>query len=441
MNNKLSKVTLPNQAFANKNVNHVLLGFDTSRENVALSKYTNMKTQNLFYYIYFFSVGYSLIDPRLKVPEFYCQELTHESCEHAIIEYDEEFHVKNELLTLEFIKKGQIPCPETSYAIWKILNDYLENRKTEEKNTFYVRWGQQCFNVEEVNTLKNFALECILMKSDIEKEKEFLRSVTNQMVPPGIICLDQQDADISSMTQMVLADKMYLKNDLPLTNVDRTKVHYEDFDHSQVYNFSHPDRQFNEDDLHAVMVILNNQEGGSDKFLVFTPELRDESVCTNYVERIGGKTAKRIHVVLNLSVRNNRINLTRKDGHWTYCSMDEEMILFGDPLGSHWVPTNLVKTLNPIYRAMYGKDIGTNVQIRNCSNNVNFPLQTCSTICGLIAAMLCICSFSEDLYNEILFSKKENLGLNFIKNPSYFKEQIRMRFLKVISSKKHMLQQ
>ena len=280
MNNKLSKVTLPNQAFANKNVNHVLLGFDTSRENVALSKYTNMKTQNLFYYIYFFSVGYSLIDPRLKVPEFYCQELTHESCEHAIIEYDEEFHVKNELLTLEFIKKGQIPCPETSYAIWKILNDYLENRKTEEKNTFYVRWGQQCFNVEEVNTLKNFALECILMKSDIEKEKEFLRSVTNQMVPPGIICLDQQDADISSMTQMVLADKMYLKNDLPLTNVDRTKVHYEDFDHSQVYNFSHPDRQFNEDDLHAVMVILNNQEGGSDKFLVFTPELRDESVCT-----------------------------------------------------------------------------------------------------------------------------------------------------------------
>ena len=130
----------------------------------------------------------------------------------------------------------------------------------------------------------------------------------------------------------------------------------------------------------------------------------------NYVERIGGKTAKIIHVVLNLSVRNNRINLTRKDGHWTYCSMDEEMILFGDPLGSHWVPTNLVKTLNPIYRAMYGKDIGTNVQIRNCSNNVNFPLQTCSTICGLIAAMLCICSFSEDLYNEILFSKKENLG-------------------------------
>ena len=56
MNNKLSKVTLPNQAFANKNVNHVLLGFDTSRENVALSKYTNMKTQNLFYYIYFFQL-------------------------------------------------------------------------------------------------------------------------------------------------------------------------------------------------------------------------------------------------------------------------------------------------------------------------------------------------------------------------------------------------
>ena len=81
------------------------------------------------------------------------------------------------------------------------------------------------------------------------------------------------------MTKMLLADKMYLKNDLPLTNVDRTKVHYEDFDHSQAYNFSHPDRQFNEDD-HAVMVILNNQEGGSDKFLVFTPELRDESVCT-----------------------------------------------------------------------------------------------------------------------------------------------------------------
>ena len=38
MTNHLSKMTVPNRAFANKSVNQVIPGYDTSRENVDLSK-------------------------------------------------------------------------------------------------------------------------------------------------------------------------------------------------------------------------------------------------------------------------------------------------------------------------------------------------------------------------------------------------------------------
>ena len=390
------------------------------------------------YSLIFFSVGDTLIDSRLQVPERYCQEITHRNCTHAIIDYDENFHKEDRVRSLDFVKLCPIPSPQTSYAVWKLLNDYTENRKTDEKNAFFVRWGQQGFNVVEINTLKSLALEFHRIKTDVKKETTFLRNGQNQSVPQGIAHLDQGDKDISSMTDKALTNKVFLKNDLPLTTVERTSEHYEDMDNYQLYNFLHPDRQFSEDDLHAVTETLNDQEEGTDKFMVLTPDLREKDECQKYVEKIGGKTAKRIHVILNVIVNKNLVNFSSQDGHWTYSSIDEKTILYGDPLGTHGIPGNFVKHINPIYRAMYGHDIDTTeVTIKNCSNNVNFPIQTCSTICGLIAAMLCITSFSEDLYNEIFFSKKENVGLKFIKNPSYFKEQIRMRFLKLISSRKH----
>ena len=70
-----------------------------------------------------------MIDYTLKVPISYCQEVKHDSCSHAVIEYNEEFHIDDQVRTLEFNRNNPIPCPDTSYAIWKILNINIENRK------------------------------------------------------------------------------------------------------------------------------------------------------------------------------------------------------------------------------------------------------------------------------------------------------------------------
>ena len=357
------------------------------------------------------------------MPQEYCKKPTHENCNHGTIEYDEHFHLDDQVRSLKFTDAFSIPQPDICYAIWKLLNDVIENREAGEKNTFYVRWGRQTYNVVEMNTLKDLGEELLRTKSDVIKETEFLRNGKNHKVPTGILQLDEQDVDIFLVSEKILKNKLTLKENIPLAAIDRTMTDYEDLDNEQIYNFSLPDRQFFEDDLHNVTEILNSQVEGKDKYFVYTPEIREDPVCEEYITNNGGKSAERIHVILNVAVSKGMVNLTEKNGHWVYsCIQDEGTIVYGDPLGSHGVPSNLLKVLTPIYRAKYGKDIvTTNIQIINCSNNVNFPIQTCSTICGLISAMLCICSFSDDLYKEIMFSKTENVQLKFIKRPSFFK--------------------
>ena len=199
----------------------------------------------------------------------------------------------------------------------------------------------------------------------------------------------------------------------------------------------HTERQFFEDEIHCVLEILNTQTDGRDAFIVMTPELANKKNCEEYALNKGVDSDCNVHVIVNLS--RGRINLTEKDGHWVYISIkSEKEIVYGDPLGGRRLPSNLLDVLNPIYRAKFGVDIdGKNVEIKNCSNNPNFPTQTDSTMCGLIAVMICICSFNSSLYKEIMNGRKLNTQLKFTKNPSKFYRQIRMRMVKIVGSKKY----
>jgi hypothetical protein len=329
-----------------------------------------------------------------------------------------------------------------SYAVWKRLNESIETRREDQECNFYVRWGVQKFNVIEMNTIKEFGNELLLLKKDVEKEIQFFKRGVNHPLPAGIMLLDDTDDDVMAVKEQVLYKKLYLNPNIPLSTTDRTMDHFDNLDNEQVYNFTESDRQLFEDDLHCVMVILDNQTDGKDKFIVITPEITDKQKCEEYAANKDVKSAGIVHIVVNINLSKGKINLTEKNGHWAYTAIhNEKEIVYGDPLGGQRVPTNLLEVLNPIYRAMYGKDIvRKSMEIKNCSNNPNFPTQSCSTICGLISAMICICSFNSQLYREIMFGNKQNGQLQFIKTPSEFAQQIRMRFVKIVNSKKHCVQ-
>ena len=362
-------------------------------------------------------------------------EKTHEHCVHVYIRYDEGFHT-DDRIKIQLPDNLTFPNPNTCYAIWKLLSDCIENRKAGVENTFFVQWKNMKFNVVEINSLKCLGLELLQMKTDVQNERTFLMNAKEYPIPEGMVLLGQDDDDVALATEIILKNNLYLKENLPLNTIDRTEDDYLDIDNEMIYNFSSPDRQFREEDLHLVTNTLNNQKDGKDLFIVYTPELRKTKECEEYVRSLNGKSAKCIHVILN--VARGLVNLTHKDGHWVYSIINsEDEVLYGDPLGSKTVPSNLLKILNPIYRVKYGKDINRNIKVINVSNNVNFPSQTCGTICGLISAMICIFSFCTDLYREIMFSRRVNTSLELIKNPSEYKEQIRLRFLKLIMSRKH----
>ena len=182
----------------------------------------------------------------------------------------------------------------------------------------------------------------------------------------------------------------------------------------------HPSRQFTEEDLHLVLEIGNNQSCMKDVFIVYTPDLVDEERCASYAAKKGCKTANMIHIVLNINPGKGLVNTTEQNGHWVYCCiMNEKEILFGDPMGSRIIPANIRPVLNPFYYEQFGKVISTReVKIKNCSLQPNFPVQTCSTICGLVAAMLCLSSFNGELYKEMFFTQTENVDLELIKKQS-----------------------
>ena len=386
-----------------------------------------------------FSVGDVVINKSLRLPLGYCREPEqpdHSTCVHATLHYDENFHEDDEVRQLKYSESFSIPVPEISYGIWKMLNDYRENRREDQENRFYVQWADATFNIVEVNTIRELAREFQRLKTDVKMEKKFLATHLKHPLPAGIIRLGEGDEDVFAVTEQILYANLFLKMDTPLSTIDRTIEDYTRMDNEQLFNFSHHDRQFSEDEIHCVLEILNNQEEGKDKYIVFTPELNNAKVCEEYASKKGVDVAEVVHVVLNIN--KGVVNLTEKNGHWVYCAIPHDKeIIYGDPLGSKSVPNNLMEVLNPIYRAKFGKDIVKNkVKINNVSTNPNFPLQTCSTICGLVSAVICIASFSGQLYNEIMFAKEENIALQFIRNPTAFCEQIRLRFLKVISSRK-----
>ena len=357
---------------------------------------------------------------------------------HATIHYNENFHVDDRVRKLEHSDSFSIPAPEISYGIWKYLSNCIEKRRTDQKNTFYVQWDSVQYNVIKVNTLKELAKEFQRLKKDVKMEKYFLKTHLKHPLPAGITRLGEGDEDIFAVTEQILYANLYLKEDTPLSTIDRTMADYTRMDNEQLHNYAHYDRQFSEDEIHCVLEILNNQDNGKDAFIVVTPELNDANICEEYCYKKGVHVAEVAHVILNINLSKGMINLTEKDGHWVYCAIphDKETI-YGDPLGSQTIPKNLIEVLNPIYLAKYGKDIiKNNMKIINVSNNPNFPRQTCSTICGLVSAMICITSFNNNVYNEIMFAREENVGLQFIKRPTMYCEQIRLRFLKVISSRK-----
>lgn len=279
--------------------------------------------------------------------------------------------------------------------------------------------------------------EMDLLKNDVEKEKRFFAS-EDDSVPAGIQLLDEKDEDILAVSQQTLFKELYLNQHIPLSAIDRTMNDYKHLDNEQLYNFTSTDRQFFEDEIHLVLEILNNQEDGKDRFLVITPELLDKQKCEEYATNKGVKSAENVHIVVNINLSKGRINVTEQNGHWAYILINEKEIVYGDPLGGRNLPANLIEVLNPIYRAMYGRNIvSKSMKIGNSSYNANFPTQSCSIICGLIAAMICVCSFNSLLFKEIMFGEKNNVKLQFIKTPSAFSKQIRKRFVKIVNSKKH----
>ena len=436
----LSKSSANNKAFGNKTVNNVLLSLNLPRENMALGK---IRVSRIFIRLYYsFSVGDTVIDESLTVPREYCDEEDHQSCVHACVLYDRNFPKEDRIRKLNFTDSFSIPSPDICRALWRFLSEKISTRKSDEEASFYVQWGISAYNVVELTTLRMLGEELQRTKTDVMKEKEFLMNGRNHLTPNGIENLNEDDADIAMAINKILKDKLYLNQDIPLCTVDRTMGNYGQLDNEMLFNFSHPSRQLTEEDIHIIMEILNKESKGSDLFLVFTPEMSSEVFCQEYAVRKGCKTAENIHIILNISPGRQLVNTTNKNGHWVYVVIkNHQLVLYGDPLGSRFQPSNLFKVLNPIYEAKFGKRmLYKDVKIINCSNNTNFPIQKDSIICGILSAMLCVISFSPKLYNEVMHGITANPQLEFIQNPSYYADQIRMVFLKILMSKTHCVQ-
>ena len=375
----------------------------------------------------------------MTVPIEYCDEAQHNGCLHATIIYDPTFHKDDQLRKLNFSDSFSIPDPEICRALWKYVSETIERRKPDEEAAFLAKWGDSVYNIVELTTLKDLGYELLKTKRDVKEEEYFLTNGNIQIVPVGIDHIDEEDHHISLAIKKALKDELFLKPDTPLSTVERSIQDYLVLDNEQIYNFCSPSRQLTEDELHIVTEILNEESKGNDKFLVLTPEMANEPFCKEYATQKGCDLAKNIHVIVNVNLSKNKVNLTEQNGHWVYTVIkSENEVIYGDPMGSANVPTNLLKVLNPIFMSKFGKNMSPkDIEIKNVSNNANFPTQTCGTICGLVSAMICVFSFSPQLYNEVMYGRTENQELEFIRNPSYFADQLRMRFLKIVMSKTH----
>ena len=237
--------------------------------------------------MFFFLVGDTVIDQSLCRPEAYCDRPHPETCLHAEIIYDPTYHIDDRVRALEHSDSFCIPCPIIARACWRLLSECIEHRKADEEAAFVVKWGTIVFNIVELNTVKELGRELQRCKSNVKIEEEFLSTGKNQPVPPGLVQIDDEDDDIFRAKYRILKNKLTLKPDIPLCTIQRTIEDYVDLDNEQIFNFSHPSRQFTEEDLHLILTIGNNQSNMKDVFIVYTPDLVDEEQYASYVEKKG----------------------------------------------------------------------------------------------------------------------------------------------------------
>ena len=144
------------------------------------------------------------------------------------------------------------------------MGEEIAHRQPGEDGVFLVKWGDIKFNVVELNTIRELGKELQRCAKDVDQEKEFLNGADEHALPDGMVRLGEEDDHIFRATFRILKNNLTLKNDVPLTTIDRTIDNYVDLDNEQIYNLSEPSRQFTEEDIHLVTEILNNQEDGTD---------------------------------------------------------------------------------------------------------------------------------------------------------------------------------
>ena len=245
-----------------------------------------------------------------------------------------------------------LPSPSVSLEIWKILDREISTRNDNQKATFLVSWGEKhVFNQNEVNTLKHIANELIRTKEDIQKEEDFIEiSLPHHPVPDNMEKLTMTDEQLNSAVAFLHYGKLDIKNktDGKCYNLnDRLPL-----DHKDIYNFSHFERELMEYDIDLVTSALNDKMK-TDKFFVLTPDLvNDDTILEDYCDKIGiNEDCEIVHVIVNVSIAKETINIGGETGHWAYCAiLGENKIVYGDPMGNDHLPTDLMKHLNPIYR-------------------------------------------------------------------------------------------
>ena len=420
-------------AYDSKSSNDVLNSFETSRKNLALC-------------------GTEFIDVTLALPANECMKSAHALCNHARIVQIENYHqndlVKGKhrycmkfriLLYANAISENGyhteflLPEPAVSARVWTILNHKIEKRKLNSKPNYFVSWGHKLiFNINEILTLKNVANEMIRTKLDIEQEEELIEaSLPFHEIPRNISKVTMADDALNAAITFMQYGQLKLKT------IDKNGIKLADYlplDQKDLYNFAHPDRQLMETDIALFTALLNDKVDG-DKFLVLSADLfktKDDlsKFCTDI--EITEKSGI-IHIILNISLRTSKVNIDDTSGHWVYCAIvSENKMLYGDPLGSPNIPTDLLDKVKDVYRSKYQKDI-ENMNIINISQRPNFPRQKCATICGVVCCLVALSACNKKVFLEIIQGKK-NQCFEMIQSPTFYKEQIRLNMLKTVYS-------
>ena len=107
----------------------------------------------------------------------------------------------------------------------------------------------------------------------------------------------------------------------------------------------------------------------------------------------------------------------------------EGQCFYGDPLKSVQIPANLPETLNPYYKARFGKDL---TYIFNCSVEEKFPNfpRQCSDAhcCGYVCLLVMMLAKEPKFLEYILSSKTIKGGPRFLKYPGYYPEFLKQLF-------------